>query len=147
MGNRAVLVWKDENGCYDESTNGVYLHWNGGRDSIEAFLAYCKMKDLKSPSEDIHIGLENFVDVVTHFFGSGQSIYVDQMKNLDQDNYDNGVYICDKWSIVGRKYMQGEEQNEHDFRRMIHYINSGQVEPFDPDELDRLIDGFNRKKM
>ena len=33
MGNRAIITTKD---C-DLS---LYLHWNGGRDSVEGFLAY-----------------------------------------------------------------------------------------------------------
>ena len=142
MGNRAVLVWKDENGCYDDDTIGVYLHWNGDRDSIEAFLAYCQMKDLKSPSENVSIGIRNFANVVAGFFGSNQSIYVDKLSGLDQDNWDNGVYVCDGWKIVDRKYMHGAEQNEHDFKEMLHAINSGQAEPFDSDDLDRKIDGW-----
>ena len=39
MGNRAVIT-KDR----DLYGIGVYLHWNGGRDSVEAFLAYCDLK-------------------------------------------------------------------------------------------------------
>ena len=37
MGNRAII--KGEN-----MTSAVYLHWNGGRDSVEAFLEYCKIR-------------------------------------------------------------------------------------------------------
>lgn len=142
MGNRAVLVWKDENGHYDDSFMGVYLHWNGGRDSIEAFLAYCEMKDLKSPTEDASIGIENFVTVVAGFFSSYKSISVDRLSELDQNNYDNGVYVCDGWKIVDRKYFDGEEQKEHDFRELLHAINQGQVEPFDEYDLDARIDAF-----
>ena len=142
MGNRAVLVWKDKDGHYNDNSIGVYLHWNGGRDSVEAFLAYCEMKNLKSPTEDVHIGIENFVDVVAHFFRNGQSIYVDHLHSLDQDNYDNGVYVCDGWSIVDRKYMEGEEQNEHDFSEMLHAINAGQVQPFDIFDLDNRIKSY-----
>lgn len=36
MGNRAVITTP-------ERTFGLYLHWQGGRDSIEAFLEYAKM--------------------------------------------------------------------------------------------------------
>lgn len=142
MGNRAVLVWKDENGHYDDNTVGVYLHWNGGRDSIEAFLAYCQMKDLKSPSENVSIGIKNFVDVVAGFFGSNQSIYIDKLSDLDQDNYDNGVYVCDGWKIVDRKYMHGSEQDEHDFEEMLHAINSRQPEAFNDFELELKIEDF-----
>ena len=142
MGNRAVLVWKDENGHYDDNTTGVYLHWNGGRDSIEAFLAYCGMKDMKSPSESISAGLRNFTDVVSAFFKSRRSIDIDRLSELDQDNGDNGVYVCDGWKIVDRRYFDGEEQKEYDFRGMVHCINNRQAEPFDSDDLNRKIDAW-----
>ena len=35
MGNRAVITTPDKK-------IGVYLHWNGGRDSVEGFLQTCK---------------------------------------------------------------------------------------------------------
>lgn len=142
MGNRAVLVWKDKDGHYDDNSMGIYLYWNGGRDSVEAFLAYCEMKDLKSPTEDVHIGIENFVDVVTHFFGSTRSIYANKLSELDQNNHDNGVYVCDGWKIVGRKHMDGEEQKRYDFREILHAINQEQAQPFDEHDLDARIDAF-----
>ena len=40
MGNRAVIQMKGSN-------VGIYLHYNGGRDSIEGFLAYCKLRDFR----------------------------------------------------------------------------------------------------
>ena len=36
MGNRAVIFEQGK-------TKGVYQHWNGGRDSVEAFLQYCRL--------------------------------------------------------------------------------------------------------
>jgi hypothetical protein len=45
MGNRAVITTEDKQ-------LGVYVHWNGGRDSIEAFLLYCKIKGYRAPEND-----------------------------------------------------------------------------------------------
>ena len=47
MGNRAVITTRKAgvNPANSDAT-GVYLHWNGGRDSVEAFLAYCKLKQV-----------------------------------------------------------------------------------------------------
>lgn len=41
MGNRAVISF-DEN----DNATGVYLHWNGGPESVLAFLAAAKVLDL-----------------------------------------------------------------------------------------------------
>ena len=48
MGNRAVITTEIGWAC---PTNhlGVYLHWNGGRDSVQAFLTYCKLKGYRTP--------------------------------------------------------------------------------------------------
>ena len=48
MGNRAVITTRKAgvNPANSDAT-GVYLHWNGGRDSVEAFLAYCKLKQFR----------------------------------------------------------------------------------------------------
>ncbi len=40
MGNRAVITTEDKQ-------MGVYLHWNGGRDSVEAFLDYCDLQGFR----------------------------------------------------------------------------------------------------
>ena len=37
MGNRAVITTKEN--MYNNGV-AIYLHWNGGRDSVEAFLEY-----------------------------------------------------------------------------------------------------------
>ena len=36
MGHSAVITTRN-----DLKDIGVYLHWNGGRDSVEGFLSYC----------------------------------------------------------------------------------------------------------
>ena len=140
MGNRAVIVWTDEQGNYTDNSNGVYIHWNGGRDSIEAFLAYCEMCGYESPTED-PAGFERFAKVVSGFFGSSQTtVEIAPISQLDTDNYDNGMYVCRGWDIIGRKYLRGEEQLRYGFRDMLHTINSGQTDPLDEADLDSRIE-------
>ena len=62
MGNRAVITTKKE---WQNDGIGVYLHWNGGRDSVEAFLTYCKMKGYRAPDEEC----------LFHSFRSGDNYY------------------------------------------------------------------------
>ena len=121
MGNRAVIT-KDR----DLSGIGVYLHWNGGRDSVEAFLAYCDLKRYRG--NDSAYWAAMLVNVCTNFFGNGLSCGVGIAKNLDCDNYDNGVYfIDDEWRIVGRKFEHGEEYR-YDLEEMIKEIDKRQPE-------------------
>lgn len=42
MGNRAVIT--TERNLLSNSGLGVYLHWNGVRDSVQGFLEYCRLR-------------------------------------------------------------------------------------------------------
>ena len=137
MGNRAVIGWIDNKGHWNHHSVGVYLHWHGGRDSIEAFLAYCKACGFRSPSED-NYGIARFVQVIANFFGpDGLSVGVDRVENLDYDNGDNGLYICRGWDIVERQNFEGEEQNEHNLFEMLCSINERQ--PKDMQKSEDLL--------
>lgn len=145
MGNRAVITRVNEK--MDESIQkssqvGVYLHWNGGRDSVEAFLKYCKLKGLRSPETD-NYGWAGLTTVINNFFGnSGYSIGIDQCSNLDCDNYDNGVYFVKNWEIVGRAFHSGSEQNEYNLLEMLIGIDERQPEDsrLGKDKIEELLD-------
>ena len=122
MGNRAVITTKEGN---KENKIGVYLHWNGGRDSVSAFLKYCKLKGHRTPETDCY-GWARFCQVVGNFFGGTTSIGVDIIDRLDCDNWDNGVYLIENWEIVGREYFDGQEQAEYELEEMLIDIDNRQ---------------------
>ena len=110
MGNRAVITTKEN---FDNNGVGIYLHWNGGRDSVEAFLKYCELKGFRSPETDDY-GWARLAQVIANYFGGdGLSIGVNRVDHLDCDNGDNGTYFIEDWKIVGRKYFEWEEQQEY----------------------------------
>lgn len=49
MGNRAVITTSKSIDPKNSEQLGVYVHWNGGRTSITAFLKYCKLKGYCPP--------------------------------------------------------------------------------------------------
>lgn len=117
MGNRAVIAFTSEKRLTEkncENTDnvvGTYLHWNGGRDSVEAFLTYCKLKGFRSPQSDLTYAIARFIQVVTNYFPDGLSVGVGTLKQLDCNNYDNGVYVVDgDWKIVKRLYNSSEQK-------------------------------------
>ena len=113
MGNRAVIK------CSRGSELGVYLHSNGGRDSVEGFLATCDIRGYRAPETDDY-GWSHLCAVCVLFFGfGGLSVGIDVAENLDQDNGDNGVYVIEDWHIVGREFMTGEEQHEYDLLEFV----------------------------
>ena len=124
MGNRAVITTKEN---MDNNGIGIYLHWNGGRDSVRAFLKYCELKGYASPSED-NYGWARLCQVIGNFFGGTGSLGIDVVNNLDCNNWDNGVYLIEGWEIVGRMYFDGEEQDEYDLIGMLHSINDSMPE-------------------
>lgn len=96
MGNRAIITNR-------EKKVAVYLHWNGGRDSVEAFLEYCRIRGYSSGE----YGIARFVQTVSNYFGGGSWIgvlpYTGDRKMAAYGS-DNGVYVVDNWEIVDRVY-------------------------------------------
>lgn len=120
MGNRAVITDV-------EKKIGVYLHWNGGRDTIEPLLAYCNLKGYRDPIDDPYYSLARFTQVAANFLGGTTSIGIGLFSELDTDNYDNGTYVIgEDWKIVDRLFHKGSEQNYYKFLPMLRAINNGQ---------------------
>lgn len=126
MGNRAVITASKFSAVAGSSDLGVYLHWNGGRDSVEAFLTYCRIQGFRSPDVD-NYGWARLVQVIANFMGGdGLSVGIDKCSRLDCDNYDNGVYVIKGWEIVDRQYKRNPEQHHYDLAEMVKYIDECQ---------------------
>lgn len=100
MGNRAVIAFKAS------PQIGIYVHWNGGRESVEAFLRATKER-VGPSSHDPQRALARLTETIARFFsdGDGLCVYVGLMCQLDTDNGDNGTFwIGDRWNIVEREH-------------------------------------------
>lgn len=118
MGNRAFIKFQGLN-------TGIYLHWNGGRDSVEPFLEYCRLKGYR-PDD---YGVARMCQVIGNFFGGWLSLGVMStkgMSNADLDTGDNGVYIVKNWKIVGRYPRDAREQHEYDPLEFLFSIDEKQ---------------------
>ncbi len=137
MGNRAIIAFEDQ-----ECTNvkevrraqqigsiggldikptytakvqpfGVYLHWNGGPESVYAFLAVLN-KRMEDRGNDISYAAARFVEIVGRYFGGNTSLGIHgftipeqnamtntnlRAKNISHG--DNGIYVI-AWD--GKKY-------------------------------------------
>ena len=86
MGNRAVITTP-------EREIGLYLHWNGGRDTVEPLLRYCELKGYRAPSTDCY-GWARIAQVVGNFFGGTTSVGVCAYTDDKRMNPgDNGIYV------------------------------------------------------
>ena len=126
MGNRAVITTRKRD-------LGVYLHWNGGRDSVEAFLEYCRLRGFRAPETDDY-GWARLCQVVCNYMGGeGLSVgvwpYTTDEAALSAGD-DNGVYVTEGWRVVGRvlPWEGFEEQREYDLEGMLREIDRAQPE-------------------
>lgn len=123
MGNRAVITTEDKN-------IGVYVHWNGGRESVETFLEYCKLKGYRCPEYDDY-GWARLCQVIGNFFGGALSLGINKYEKLHNDNGDNGVYIIKDWNIVDREYQYYKDDKINSVKELednLIYLNNKQPE-------------------
>ena len=111
MGNRAVITTPDKK-------IGVYLHWNGGRDSVEGFLRTCKKYGFRPPERD-NYGWARLCQVIANFFGpDGLSVGIGPYEELDRNNGDNGVYIIK------------DCPNEENAQKFVDWLTSKDVQEY-----------------
>ena len=134
MGNRAVITIK-ENNTPQEDWQSLYLHWNGGRDSVEPLLHVAKLYDLRC-QDDPSYAIARLSQIIGNTLGGKLSLGVGTYKQLDTDNADNGVYVVKDWEIVDREYHDGYEQQEYDFNEMVSEIRSKNDQVFGYEEQD-----------
>nr|WP_075576241.1 hypothetical protein [Olsenella timonensis] len=124
MGNRAVITT-------EKRDLGVYLHWNGGRDSVEAFLEYCDLRGFRPPDSDEY-GWARLCQVVANFMGaSGLSVGISRYTtDKAMDPGDNGIFVIRGWEVVDRVYPYApfEEENEYPLDAMLREIDASQPE-------------------
>lgn len=100
MGNRAVITTAP----FSMDNVGIYVHWNGGPESIAAFLQAAKELGMRSPESDESYAMARLVQIIANYFGGSTSIGIGKVRDLDYDNGDNGTYIIGgDWQILERR--------------------------------------------
>tara|TARA_A100001391_G_scaffold179136_4_gene143945 strand:- start:349 stop:777 length:429 start_codon:yes stop_codon:yes gene_type:complete len=122
MGNRAVITIKNKHIPKDDWTS-LYLHWNGGRDSVVPFLKVAKLYGIRC-NADPSYGIARLCQLIGNTFGGTLSLGVGKYTTYHKESLDNGVYIIDNWEIVDREFFEGEEQNEYDEEDFIKEIRA-----------------------
>ena len=115
MGNRAVIAIKDPSYKNRNKlhTPCIYLHWNGGRDSVQSFLDVHNELGMRG-AEDACYALARLTQIICNALGGELSCGINIYRRADTDNGDNGVYWLDnvdgKLSIVEREFAPEVEQ-------------------------------------
>ena len=135
MGNRAVIQMQDED-------TGIYLHWNGGRDSIEPLLEVAREYGLRGDD----YGIARLIQIIGNTFDGTLGMGAASPEHLDRDNGDNGTYVIDEnFKIVNRLFQRYPEQDNHSFDGMKEHIKKANDRFFktpaaDIDRVTKIID-------
>ena len=119
MGNRAVITIKEKD-IPQEDWNSLYLHWNGGHDSVAPFLYVAKLYGIRCNSDSSY-AIARLSQLIGNTLGGTLSLGVGAYKCLDTFS-DNGVYVVKDWEIVDRLNYDGEEQSEYNFDEFVKEI-------------------------
>ena len=109
MGNRAVLKFIDE-----QDQPSIYLHWNGGRASVQAFLNVAKEMSFRADS----YGVARMCQIVGNFFGGNLSLGCSK-EAINRANGDNGIYLIKDFEIVDRENFDGDEEIDEEKTKSI----------------------------
>ena len=111
MGNRAVITLSKKP---TQNSVGIYLHWNGGAESVLAFAEAAK-------HFGVHLNDETYAtarlaQIIGNFFGGTLSVGVGILRQLDCENYDNGTY---RVSFEGEAVIiEQSKDGKKDWRRL-----------------------------
>lgn len=122
MGNRAHIIFPEtENASHAVA---VYLHWNGGVESVQTFLDYLSSEGVRANQ----YGAARFIQLVGNYFGGTLSLgvtYADMSNLSPLDHGDNGIYIIDS------------ANDKFEIKEHFWLDDDGKRVPFKDDDIDR----------
>ena len=136
MGNRAVITTKEN---FEKNGVGIYVHYSGDLESIEAFLTYCKIIGARQPENDDY-GWATLSRVIGNYFGDTTGIGINVVQQLDATNSDNGTYIIKDWQIIDRRYSLGKLKSDMTYEELLDKlldVDECQPEPLGLTEIKK----------
>lgn len=103
MGNRALITLEPL--TKKNKVVAVYVHWNGGIESVKAIADVCKARGFRDPDCDLPYAIARFIGVWHEFFGITDGLSLGVMmtdwKGVKDSWLDNGVYTIGKdWEVT-----------------------------------------------
>ena len=123
MGNRCLIAFKEkESKKKKEEVPCIYLHWNGGRDSVEAFLDATRRLGVRK--NDPSYAMARLTQIIANYLGGTLSIGISSVGDWALDFLDNGIYWVDELEIYDRTdtYDGHQEQNSYDHEELVKAI-------------------------
>jgi hypothetical protein len=104
MGNRAVITLDNE---VSKNSIGIYLHWNGGPESVMAFAEAARHYAIRSGE----YGAARLAQIIGNYFGGSLSMGISTLGKMDLDNGDNGLFQVNFWAdggVVIKQWTDGD---------------------------------------
>jgi len=114
MGNRATVIFTDES--EKEISPAVYLHWNGGANSIYSFLEEMEKRGVRT---SLDYSCARFIHIVGDFFDidsisslslgvvdGPKAINAEELSKVRTDHGDNGFYIICRSNGKVRRFIE-----------------------------------------
>ena len=127
MGNRATIIFTDG----ERYSPAVYLHWNGGPESVYAFLEELDRREVRADAE---YEAARFVQIVGEATDSGgenglslgivngpKSDSPEELEAVQTDHGDNGLYLINR--------------NTGEFRRFLESGSNWKLEELTPETV------------
>jgi hypothetical protein len=91
MGNRAVITLENQKGHHHPV--GLYVHWNGGLESVLAFITHT-WDTFERGRDDVYTFHARLCQVLANFFPDGLSLYGIELDKVDDwiEGADNGRF-------------------------------------------------------
>jgi len=94
MGNRAYVVFEEGK----HRSPAIYLHWNGGPESVYAFLQV--LKEYGADQHSPEYSSARFVQLVCNYLGGTLSLGIVTFKRFEQlVEEDNGLYVVSRHRV------------------------------------------------
>ena len=107
MGNRATITAAP----FDRKNVAIYVHWNGGRASVEAFCKAAKELGYRDPAGDPAYGMARLTGLIATFFGIDDSLSlgIGTVDGLIEAGDDQGCWVIGAgWKIKERRTCDGK---------------------------------------
>jgi len=138
MGNRATVIFTDGNGSFSPA---VYLHWNGGPESIYGFLNEMDRRHIRT---DQYYECARFIHIVGDFFDQDEvdglslgvtnapkSATLKDLEKVDVDYSDNGLYLVNRVAkpLKMRRFKEGYKKDKSgEMKCFLKEMSGKQVE-------------------
>jgi len=119
MGNRATIVFDEYKP--DKNQTALYLHWNGGRDSVEGFLKATRIL-MDTRGQDEAYARARLVQVIGTYMVGNLSFGLSERAF---DPGDNGIYVVDSKTLTIKDRRVGydyDEQQEYDLNEFTNEV-------------------------